>query len=174
MKIVSSMLLATAPLLGLATSTSLVQPPTAAGPRFAISFPSARSPAPLDGRLLLLISDDPSAAVQVFYPEEFNGARIACPDPIDFRAYTVVDIYEDRNAYYLDSRWKHTPRPGRRDSLGHVSATLEEMNHRELALGSNGRSGDQWDIWQACTLRWDATAILNRSGTSAPARSITT
>jgi hypothetical protein len=23
------------------------------------------------------------------------------------------------------------------------------MNHRELALGSRGRSGDQWDIWQA-------------------------
>ncbi|MFQ6046816.1 MAG: hypothetical protein ACE5PT_10755, partial [Gemmatimonadales bacterium] len=88
-------------------------------------------------------------AVQVFYPEEFNGAWIACPDPIDFRAYTVVNIYEDRNAYYLDSQWKRTPRPGRRDYLGHVSATLEEMNHRELALGTRGRSGDQWDIWQA-------------------------
>jgi hypothetical protein len=23
------------------------------------------------------------------------------------------------------------------------------MNHRELALGTNSRSGDQWDIWQA-------------------------
>ncbi len=25
---------------------------------------------------------------QVFYPDEFNGAYVACPDPIDFRAYT--------------------------------------------------------------------------------------
>ena len=88
-------------------------------------------------------------AVQMFYPDEFNGAWVACPDPIDFRAYTVVDIYKDRNAYYLDSRWKKTPRPGMRDWLGRVSTTLEETNHRELALGSNGRSGDQWDIWQA-------------------------
>lgn len=88
-------------------------------------------------------------AVQVFYPDEFNGAWIACPDPIDFRAYTVVNLYEDRNAYYVDSRWKRTPRPGRRDWRGHVTATLEEMNHRELVLGTNGRSGDQWDIWQA-------------------------
>jgi hypothetical protein len=88
-------------------------------------------------------------AVQVFYPDEFNGAWVACPDPIDFRAYTVVDIYEDRNAYYVDSDWKRTPRPGRRDWRGHVTATLEEMNHRELALGTRGRSGDQWDIWQA-------------------------
>ncbi|MGD2135232.1 MAG: hypothetical protein PVF27_03685, partial [Gemmatimonadales bacterium] len=88
-------------------------------------------------------------AVQVFYPDEFNGAWVACPDPIDFRAYTVVNLYEDDNAYYVDGEWKRTPRPGRRDWLGHVSATLEQMNHRELALGSRGRSGDQWDIWQA-------------------------
>ncbi|MEE8116977.1 MAG: hypothetical protein V3T28_07720, partial [Gemmatimonadales bacterium] len=88
-------------------------------------------------------------AVQVFYPDEFNGAWIACPDPIDFRAYTVVDIYEHDNAYHVDSQWKRTPRPGRRDYLGHVSATLEEMNHRELALGTRSRSGDQWDIWEA-------------------------
>ena len=87
--------------------------------------------------------------VQVLYPDEYNGCYAACPDPIDFRAYTVVDIYKDKNAYYLDSRWKKTPRPGHRNYLGHVSATLEEMNRRELVLGSRGRSGQQWDIWQA-------------------------
>jgi hypothetical protein len=88
-------------------------------------------------------------AVQVFYPDEFNGAWVACPDPIDFRAYTVVDLYQDENAYYLPSRWKRTPRPGMRNWLGHVSTTLEETNHRELALGTKSRSGDQWDIWEA-------------------------
>ena len=88
-------------------------------------------------------------AVQVFYPEEFNGAWIACPDPIDFRAYTVVNLYADTNAYFVDSKWKRTPRPALRNYLGHVSATLEEVNHRELALATRGRSGDQWDIWQA-------------------------
>ena len=86
---------------------------------------------------------------QVMYPDEFNGAFAACPDPIDFRAYTVVNIYEDRNAYSLDSRWKKTPRPGHRDYLGHLSATLEEMNRRELVLGTRSRSGQQWDIWEA-------------------------
>jgi hypothetical protein len=90
-----------------------------------------------------------AAAVQVFYPDEYNGAWIACPDPIDFRAYTVVDLYEHRNAYYLDGDPNHTPRPGRRDWLGHVSSALYEMNHRELALGTKTRSGQQWDIWEA-------------------------
>src|SRR2546427_6335701 len=88
-------------------------------------------------------------AVQMFYPDDFNGAWIACPDPIDFRAYTVVDIYADTNAYYETAKWKRTPRPGIRDWLGHVHATLEQMNHRELAFGTHSRSGDQWDIWES-------------------------
>jgi hypothetical protein len=88
-------------------------------------------------------------ASQIFYPDEFNGCYAACPDPIDFRAYTIVNIYEHKNAYYVDSQWKKTPRPGTRNYLGEVGATLEEANHRELALGTHSRSGDQWDIWQA-------------------------
>lgn len=90
-----------------------------------------------------------SLAAQVFYPDEFNGCYAACPDPIDFRAYGVVNIYEHRNAYFVDSPWKRTPRPALRNWLGEVGATLEESNHRELALGTKSRSGDQWDIWQA-------------------------
>jgi hypothetical protein len=88
-------------------------------------------------------------AAQLFYPDEYNGCWAACPDPIDFRAYTVVNIYEHENAYRVDSRWKNTPRPGKRNYLGEVAATIEEMNHLELALGNNSRSGGQWDIWQA-------------------------
>ena len=88
-------------------------------------------------------------AVQVMYPDEYNACFAACPDPIDFRAYTTVNIYEDSNAYYLASPFKKTLRPGHRDYLGHVSATLQDMNYRERVLGSRGRSGQQWDIWQA-------------------------
>jgi hypothetical protein len=88
-------------------------------------------------------------AVQMFYPEEFNGAWIACPDPIDFRAYTVIDLYADSNAYYTEGSFKRTPRPGLRNYLGQTSTTIEQMNQRELALGTKTRSGDQWDIWEA-------------------------
>ena len=88
-------------------------------------------------------------AAQVFYPDEYNGAYIACPDPIDFRAYTIVDIYRHKNAYYIDDSWKKTPRPGKRNYLGELAATIEDMNHMELALGSKSRSGGQFDIWEA-------------------------
>lgn len=88
-------------------------------------------------------------AVQVFYPKEYNGCFAACPDPIDFRAYTVVNLYEDENAYYSEGTFKKTLRPGRRDGKGLIQSSLRQMNRREMALGSKGRSGDQWDIWQA-------------------------
>lgn len=88
-------------------------------------------------------------AAQVFYPEEYNGCWAACPDPIDFRAYTVVDIYSDKNAYFSEGPFSRTPRPGMRDYLGHVKATIEDLNRRELALGTRSRSGQQWDIWEA-------------------------
>ena len=88
-------------------------------------------------------------AVQVMYPKEYNGCFAACPDPIDFRAYTVVDIYEDDNAYYVEGDHRKVLRPGVRDYLGHIKTNLRDMNHRELALGSKSRSGQQWDIWEA-------------------------
>jgi hypothetical protein len=88
-------------------------------------------------------------AAQVFYPEEYNGAWVACPDPIDFQAYTVVDIYKDKNAYWAEGPFGRVPRPGRRNFLGHVNATLEQMNRYELVLGTRSRSGQQWDIWEA-------------------------
>ena len=88
-------------------------------------------------------------AVQIKYPKEYNGCFAACPDPIDFRAYTVVNIYEDKNAYYLDGEHRKLLRPGMRDYLGHLKSTLKDMNYRELALGTKSRSGQQWDIWEA-------------------------
>jgi hypothetical protein len=88
-------------------------------------------------------------AVQMFYPDEYNGCWASCPDPIDFRAYTVVNIYDHDNAYYADSKWKQVPRPGKRNYLGELAATIEDNNHMELALGTKSRSGGQWDIWQA-------------------------
>lgn len=88
-------------------------------------------------------------AAQVFYPDEYNGCFAACPDPIDFRAYCLVNIYQDRNAYYPESDWLKVPRPEKRNYLGEISFTLEGVNHLELALATKGRSGQQWDIWQA-------------------------
>ena len=88
-------------------------------------------------------------AVQVKYPEEYNGCFAACPDPIDFRAYCLTNIYEDKNAYYYKSENKKLEVPARRDYLGQISSTIKDENHLELVLGTKSRSGQQWDIWEA-------------------------
>ena len=88
-------------------------------------------------------------AVQVKYPEEYNGCFAACPDPIDFRAYCLTDIYEDKNAYYYNSNHKELEVPAHRDYLGQIQTTVREYNHLELVLGDKSRSGQQWDIWEA-------------------------
>jgi hypothetical protein len=88
-------------------------------------------------------------AVQTFYPDHYNGAFVACPDPVDFRAFTVIDLYSDKNAFYRDGAHRRMVQPGMRNYLGQTLITAQEINQYELALGTHGRSGEQFDIWQA-------------------------
>ena len=64
-------------------------------------------------------------------------------------ALSTLFEYKDENAYYKSGNFRKTLRPGMRDGKGHIKAQLIDMNRREYILGDKGRSGDQWDIWQA-------------------------
>lgn len=88
-------------------------------------------------------------ATQVFYPDMYNGAFVACPDPIDFRAFALINIYEDANAYTLKGEAATVERPESRNYLGEVFSTQRDANYMELAQGDLGRSGGQYDIWTA-------------------------
>ena len=88
-------------------------------------------------------------ATQLLHPDQYNGAIVSCPDPIDFSRFTVIDLYQDANAYDSIGAWKRTPRPAERGDQGQVRATIEQSNLRELVLGTHSRSGDQWDAWEA-------------------------
>jgi hypothetical protein len=90
-----------------------------------------------------------SLAVQVFYPDHYNGAFVACPDPVDFRAYMTVNLYDDKNAFYIAGPHTRVEQPAIRDYLGRIYGTVQGANQYELALGSHARSGEQFDIWQA-------------------------
>lgn len=88
-------------------------------------------------------------AAQIFYPDEYNGAIGNCPDPVDFRAYVTVDIYDDDNAYFTRGQFRSSPRIGAREADGTLRSTVEQDNRYELALGTRSRSGQQFDIWEA-------------------------
>ena len=63
--------------------------------------------------------------------DEFNGCYAACP--IDFRHYVTVNIYEDKNAYWIDGDFSPDARPEHRDYLNYVSTLMIDYNHMELA-----------------------------------------
>ena len=67
----------------------------------------------------------------------------------EFRAYCLVNIYKDENAYFTGPNYMYVDRAGHRNYLAEVNSTIRQNNYRELALGTKGRSGEQWDIWQA-------------------------
>jgi hypothetical protein len=91
-----------------------------------------------------------SLAWQVFYPDMFNGVWTFCPDPVDFRYFQLINIYEDENAFYPNSDWVRTPlRPLMRGVDDQVYMTMEGLSHQEAVLGSRGRSGGQLDIFMA-------------------------
>jgi len=90
-----------------------------------------------------------SFALQVFYPDFFNGTWSSCPDPVDFRALELVNIYRDENAYVNQYGYE---RPSERNLNGDVKLTMRREVGVENMLGrgnSYTRSGEQWGDWNA-------------------------
>lgn len=90
-----------------------------------------------------------AAAHQIFYPDFYGGCWASCPDPLDFRGYQIVNIYEDDNAYWLERGWMKIERPNRRRPDGNINSMMKDENLYELVVGDRSRSGGQWDIWEA-------------------------
>ena len=90
-----------------------------------------------------------AAATQVFYPDFYNGAWVACPDPVDFHAYQNIDLYEDANAFVRKGDFGEVPIAADRKPDGSIIAEAGAEYAFEYVLGTHGRSTEQWDIWQA-------------------------
>ena len=88
-------------------------------------------------------------ATQVFYPDFYNGAYVACPDPVDFHAYQNIDLYDDTNAFVRKGDFGQMPIAADRKPDGSVIAEAGAEFAYEYVLGTHGRSTEQWDIWQA-------------------------
>ncbi|MBN2245313.1 MAG: hypothetical protein JW755_05670 [Candidatus Aminicenantes bacterium] len=91
-----------------------------------------------------------SLALQIFYPDFFGGTFSLCPDAVDFRAQHLVNIYEDKNAYFTEYEWLWVERPVLRRPDARVLEMMKDENHYELAVGDKCRSGGQWEIYMAC------------------------
>jgi hypothetical protein len=91
-----------------------------------------------------------SLALQLFHPDFFGGTWTFFPDPVDFTRYQLVDIYSDNNAFLAPGYDPPVPeRPMERTNEGQVDVTMRQMSQLEEVLGSHGRSGEQFEAWEA-------------------------
>jgi hypothetical protein len=88
-------------------------------------------------------------ALQIFYPDFFGGTFSLCPDPVDFRSLQLINLYEDKNAYYSEYEWLKVDRPNNRRTDGRIIEMIRDENHFELVVGDKTRAGGQWDIYEA-------------------------
>jgi S-formylglutathione hydrolase FrmB len=90
-----------------------------------------------------------SLALQVFYPDFFNGCWSFAPDPVDFRSYELINIYQDTNAYVNRFGFE---RPAKRDVWSDTVYTVRHECQVENVLGRGNRwwvSGKDWCAWNA-------------------------
>jgi hypothetical protein len=87
--------------------------------------------------------------LQLTNPDFFGGCWSSSPDPVDFSAFQVSDLYTDANLY-TDKDGEE--RGSFRRTVGPMEKVLmtarEEMG-MERAIDPNGGSGQQWDAWFA-------------------------
>ncbi len=90
-----------------------------------------------------------SLALQVYYADFFNGCWSHAPDPVDFRAYELIDIYKDENAYVNRFGFE---RPANREIDGDTRYDVRHECLLEVVLGRGDRwelSGKDWCAWNA-------------------------
>lgn len=90
-----------------------------------------------------------SLALQVFYPDFFNGTWTFYPDGVDFRGFELVNIYDDENAYVNKYDCE---RPSERALNGDVRLFMRQEVGLENMLGTGGSytmSGKDWGSWNA-------------------------
>jgi len=88
--------------------------------------------------ILLLI-----LALQIFYPDFFNGAFSYSPDAVEFENYQTINIYKNQNAFY--NEWGN-PRPMARELTGDPMILMQKFIQLENVQGSSNtylNSGQQ-------------------------------
>ena len=89
-------------------------------------------------------------ALQVHHPRFFGGTWVFYPDPIDFRRYFMINIYQDENAFRAPGYELLQPRRySYRAPDGQPLQTVEQLTQLHAALGTRGRSCEYLEAWEA-------------------------
>lgn len=86
-----------------------------------------------------------SVWLAVTHPEVFGACFAGSPDPVEFRAFQKVNLYQDHN-FYIDASGKEI---ASNEQRGASLMTIRQENQWEEVRGPDNTSGQQWDSWQA-------------------------
>jgi hypothetical protein len=100
--------------------------------------------------------------LQLTNPDFFGGCWSSAPDPVDFSAFQLSDLYRDQNLFTDadDAERGSFRRPV--GPMEKVLMTVREEIGMERAIDPSGASGQQWDAWQAMFSPPDATGSMPR------------
>jgi hypothetical protein len=98
-----------------------------------------------------------SLAAQILYPDEYNGCWAACPDPIDFRQYTVINIMTTRTR-----------------TSGRVRSRVWRLRRTATISGICRRRSSRPTVSSSSSARTDARAVSGTSGRPSIHRSVPT
>ena len=90
-----------------------------------------------------------SLALQLYYPDSFNGVWAYSPDAIEFENYQLINIYKDKNAYVNEAGLQ---RPVMRNTKGEPMMLLKDFLQYENVLGRSNTyvtSGGQFSAHNA-------------------------
>lgn len=99
--------------------------------------------------------------LQLSHPETFGACWTRAPDPVDFSRFQMTDLYAESNMFTLPDGGETPSYRGWASSAGPtVLMTVRQENGMEHAIDPDGRSGQQWDAWEAMfSPRDDATGL---------------
>jgi hypothetical protein len=98
------------------------------------------------------------------YPHVFGACWSSAPDPVDFSAFQMSDLYTDANLFVMaDGQATPSFRARTSSTSGLVPCmTVRQEAGMEHAIDPEGRSGQQWDAWEAMFSPRDETTGLPR------------
>ncbi|MFG0274929.1 MAG: alpha/beta hydrolase-fold protein [Phycisphaerales bacterium] len=81
--------------------------------------------------------------------DTFGACWSSAPDPVDFHAFQLTNIYADASMYAHDGRDTPSYRQFDDDGGETVAMTVRQEGLMERAVSPDGDSGQQWDTWEA-------------------------
>ncbi len=132
--------------LALIAGVLVSAPLHAAGPSFSVSFPKSRSEKPLDGRIFLLLSTDPSAEPRMQIDDSVRTQMMFGMDVDGMKPGQAVVVDDFANGYPIRSLRDVPPGEYYVQAVLHRYETFHRSDGHTVKLPMDRGEGQHWNI----------------------------